>query len=211
MGEFKIKIEKHFTHDIKKLRQDSYSDYNWDGIDDVDKISSSNKWYINAYENDKLAGTIRVMKGILPLEAHYSTADLNNYVIQKNDFEIGRLALVGHNPLKKYHILIAMVRKLAAICIIENCNKLFTSSRRNTILLYDTLIGFKVISQGKAYPPLDANIFVLAVDFQEEYNRRTSDMYNLSDEYIEATRQEMLEFVPTHKRKDLYPITASLA
>lgn len=101
------------------------------------------------------------------------------------------MAIKTINPIKKYRILSEIIKKVIAICIYYDCNKIFTGAKYPADIVYNKLAGFVKASEPFAYPPADKDIFLLALDFKKEYNERKRGVFNLPEDYIDNTRKEI--------------------
>lgn len=182
-----VKIEKHFSDAVRDLRIKSYAKYKYNGVDKIDVVDSVEKWYINCYIDGEIVGSTRLVRHALPFQDHYDDVQ-----VTYRDFELGRLCIDNKfNSIEKFQIMSEMAKKTIAICILKYCKTLFASAKCPNNFLYNKLVGFKEISEPKAYPPFDKGIYLLSLDFQEEYNKRKKNIFNLSEEFLNQIKMEI--------------------
>lgn len=186
-----IKIEHKFTDDIKELRQKSYSEYDYNGIDEIDKsLGPNHKWYINCYnKKGDLIGSSRLVRKHMPFKLHFGEVETAH-----NDFELGRLCIDDNfGPTEKMNILTKIAKTVIGICLAQNCSKLFASAKCPNNFIYKRLAGFEQISKPQAYPPFTKGIYLLALDFQKEYNNRKKKLFDLTEEFVNSIKNQLTE------------------
>lgn len=186
-----IKISRKINQETIQLRKVCYKAYNYGGFDGVD-YRTKEIIHLRYEENNKLLGSGRIVFGPhLPFKHYYPEIET-----QIRDFEIGRTCVDPEiiNPIGKYKILSELVKKTIAICILTECNRLFTGASSCNSFLYKNLVGFEQIFDPEAYPPCnEKKIYLLALNFGKEYNDRKRGIFNLSEEYILKTKNEINE------------------
>ena len=184
-----IKISTKMTPDIIDLRKKCYAQYDYIGYDWAD-YRVREIIHIKAIQNDKLVGSGRIVFGpTLPCGLIYNLSDL-----EIRDFEVGRTCIDPDikNPIVKYKILSEMIKKTIAVCLLTDCNRLFTGANACNSFLYKNLVGFEEVAGPEAYTPCkEKKISLLALNFDKEYTQRKRGFFNLDEKYIEATKDEI--------------------
>lgn len=179
-----VKIEKEFTLDMKSMREYSYKEYGYDGVDLEDAFwKDSNKYYVNAYEEDRLIGTSRFIGRPMPFEKYFTGQSVSDH-----DYELGRLCIVGSNPLIKYKILVELIKKVICLGLVLNANDIYTGAKPPGDLIYTALAGFKEVEiPAAAYPPAsNKEIIMLKLNMKSEYEASNRSKFK-------ATKEQLLE------------------